>query len=112
MQTASERVPSGEANGGGPLLYVLALPSGPDQDTEESGGRPASPPVRALASVGNQTYQTILPASQPAKSCEDCLEREADTRAPAASKQAVLTSERGGRNGGGTRPDPSYSAPN
>ena len=75
------------------FLYVLALPSGPDQDTEESGGRPASPPVRALASVGNQTYQTILPASQPAKSCEDCLEREADTRAPAASKQAVLASE-------------------
>ena len=55
--------------------------------------RPASPPVRALASVGNQTYQTILPSCQPAKSCEDCLEREADTRAPAASKQAVLASE-------------------
>ena len=64
------------------FLYVLALPSGPDQDTEESGGRPASPPVRALASVGNQTYQTILPASQPSPA-----------RAPAASKQAVLASE-------------------
>ena len=53
MQTANERVPSGEANGGGPLLYVLTLPSGPDQDTEESGAvEEARFPASARAGIG------------------------------------------------------------
>ena len=77
----------------GPLLPLRTRSPVRTRPGHRGERRPASPPVRALASVGNQTYQTILPASQPAKSCEDCLEREADTRAPAASKQAVLASE-------------------
>ena len=65
--------------------------------------RPASPPVHALASVGNQTYQTILPASQPSPARTAWRERQTRGHRRRASRQCSPRREKRRRHAAGSK---------